>query len=256
MAWAFSYSPDSSLISFGANKGRFGTREIWLMDSNGKNARKILESGNDSTIGVFLWSADGKRVSYLRHNESGLVTIRNFWEGDHLGKDIPHTDPFPHFFGTRDINDGEELPDGRVILSVSEPETAGYNFWTVRIDPKAGNSIDEPQQLTDLAGFTLTNMSFTKDGKKLAFLRWSGPLSVYVADLHPGVEITKLRHFTLTDSSDWPTAWTPDSKAVIFHSNRDGREAIYKQSLNTDSPELLVPDQGNGGLAMTSPDGR
>jgi serine/threonine protein kinase/Tol biopolymer transport system component len=254
-AWADSYSPDGSLISFRTNKVRLGTHEIWLMDSNGNNARKILESGDESSIGVFTWTADGKRVGYLRDDGSAITSTKYFWEGDHLGRQIPNTDPFPHFFGTRDITDGQELPDGRVILSVSEPETGGYNFWTVRTDPKTGNSIDKPQQLTHLAGFTLTNISFTKDGKKLAFLRWAGPVSVYVAELHAGVDITKLHHFTLSDSSDSPNAWTPDSKAVIFHSERDGRHSIYKQSLNADSPQLLVPDQV-AGRAATSPDGK
>jgi serine/threonine protein kinase/Tol biopolymer transport system component len=255
-AWADSYSPDGSLISFRANKGRLGTREIWLMDSNGGHAHKILDGGEETAIDSFLWSPDGRRVRYIRHNDSMFEVARHFWEGDHLGREIRSIDPFPHFFGTRDILDGEELPDGRVILSVREQEALGCNFWTVRIDPKTGNSIDKPQQLTHLPGFILTNMSFTKDGKKLTFVRWSGPLSVYLADLRAGVGITKLRHFTLSDSSDSPTAWTSDSKAVIFHSERDGRHSIYKQSLNADSPELLVPDQGNGGLATISPDGK
>ncbi|HZP64147.1 MAG TPA: hypothetical protein VFB28_12095 [Terriglobales bacterium] len=34
-AWADSYSPDGSLIAFRANKGRYGTREIWLTETAG-----------------------------------------------------------------------------------------------------------------------------------------------------------------------------------------------------------------------------
>jgi Tol biopolymer transport system component len=53
MAWADSYSPDGSLISFNANKGSYGPREIWLMDSNGGHARKILDGG-DGTASTVL----------------------------------------------------------------------------------------------------------------------------------------------------------------------------------------------------------
>jgi eukaryotic-like serine/threonine-protein kinase len=255
-AWADSYSPDSSLVSFRTNKVRLGTREIWLMDSNGAHAYKILDGGEQTAIDSFFWSPNGRRVSYIRHNDSIFEVVKRFWEGDHLGREIPSTDPFPHFFGTRAISDGEELPDGRVILSVKEEGSGdACNFWTVRIDPKTGNSIDKPQQLTRWPGFCMSRISFTKDGKKLGFLHWSGHLSVYVAEFHRRFDITKLRHLTLTDSADWPSDWTPDSKAIIFHSNRDGRDSIYRQSLGADSPELLVRD-GAAGRATTSPDGK
>jgi len=99
--------------------------------------------------------------------------------------------------------------------------------------------------------------SATADGKKIAYMQYSGQLTGYVADLHSGgPRISNLRHFTLTDTKDWPTDWTSDSKALIFHSARGSREAIYKQSLNGDPPELLVPDQGIEGRAVVSPDGK
>ena len=41
-----------------------------------------------------------------------------------------------------------------------------------------------------------------------------------------------------------------------FHSNRDGHEAIYKQSLTADSPEVLVEDAGSQGCGKVSPDGK
>ena len=71
-----------------------------------------------------------------------------------------------------------------------------------------------------------------------------------------GRRVSNLRHFTLSDSADWPCDWTPDSKTLIFHSNRDGHEAIYKQSLNADSPEVLVEDSGSQGCGKVSPDGK
>jgi eukaryotic-like serine/threonine-protein kinase len=260
MAWADSYSPDGSLISFNTNKGKYGPREIWLMDSNGGHAQKILDGEDEYGIDTFLWSPDGRRVSYIRHNESAFVTINLIWEGDHLGKEVSGNRTVP-LFGTKDVLDGAELPDGRIIASVKDGTSGSNtcNFWTVHVDPKTGSPIDKPVRLTDWPGFCVSQISFTKDGKRLAFLESASHslTTVDIAQLQGGgTRISNLRHFTLSESSDWPCDWTPDSKTVIFHSNRDGHEATYKQSLNADSPELLVEDSGSQGCAKVSPDGK
>jgi len=80
--------------------------------------------------------------------------------------------------------------------------------------------------------------------------------TIYVADLQGGgTRTTNPRRLTISDSFDWPCDWTPDSKTLIFHSNRDGHEGLYRQSLN-DSPELLVSDSKYAGRAKVSPDGK
>lgn len=260
MAWADSYSPDGSLISFNANKGRYGPREIWLMDSNGGHARKILNGGDEYGIDTFLWSPDGRRVVYIRHNESTFEPINLIWEGDHLGKEIPRNRTVP-LFGKEDVLDGVELPDGRIISSVKD-STSGSNtcsFWTTHVDPETGNPIDKPVRLTHWPGFCMSQISFTADGKRLAFLEWASHshTTVDVVQLHDaGIRVSNLRHFTLSDSGDWPCDWTSDSKTLIFHSNRDGHEAIYKQSLNADSAEVMVEDSGSQGCGKVSPDGK
>ncbi len=43
-AWADSYSPDGSLISFQQKTGSSGHPEIWLMDTQGAHARQYVES--------------------------------------------------------------------------------------------------------------------------------------------------------------------------------------------------------------------
>jgi Tol biopolymer transport system component len=258
MALAGSYSPDGSLISFQTNKGRLGSREIWLMDSNGNNARKILESGENSAIGVFLWSPDGKRVNYLRDDGSGLVTHAHFWEGDHIGSEILNTKLPPRFGEGSEIHDGLELPDGRAIFAVQQQGTAAgnsCNFWTVKLDPRTGNAIEKPQQLTHWPGFCMSHISVTKDGKKLAFVQWAFRATIYAADLQSGgTRIVNERHFTLSESGDFPIDWTPDSKNIIFVSNRSGRDLVYRQQLNGESPELLLDVPAHS--CCVSPDGR
>lgn len=258
MAWADSYSPDGSLISFRTNKGRLGAREIWLMDSNGGHAHKILDSGGESGIGVFTWSPDGKRVSYLRNDATTLVSTQHYWEGDRLGKEIPRSELSPDLMDTSDVLDGSELPDGRVIFAVQEHganSRSGCNFWTARIDQKTGNPVEKPQQLTHWPGVCMSHISFTNDGKKLTFVEWAYRATIDAADLEAGGRrIVNERHFTLTESGDYPIDWTPDSKKIIFLSNRTGRYEFYVQPVNQDTPEVLVDAPGSP--CCVSPDGR
>jgi serine/threonine protein kinase len=124
MWWASSYSPEGSLVAFSCNRGKNGTREIWLMDSDGSHPQKVLDGGDEYGIDTFTWSPDGRRVSYIRHNESTFEEIKLLWKADHLGAELSRI-PVKNLFGTRDVYDGFELPGGQEIFSVKEQETNG-----------------------------------------------------------------------------------------------------------------------------------
>jgi serine/threonine protein kinase/dipeptidyl aminopeptidase/acylaminoacyl peptidase len=253
MAWADSFSPDGSLIAFRTKAGRFGGREIWLMDASGEHPRKLLESGDGSAIGTFLWSPDGRRVSYIRANES---EVRILSADAAVGSFVDITPPLD----MKNVYDGLELPDGRSIFSVRDAGTIGgetCNFRSARIDPHNGKLIETPRQLTHWAGFCMSNISVTRDGKQLAFLQWSGHPTLYVADLRArGTRIGNERHLTLTESSDVWADWTQDSNAIIFWSNRSGHDGIFVQKLNDKTPKLLVSSQDHLTVGTTSADGK
>jgi Tol biopolymer transport system component len=100
-------------------------------------------------------------------------------------------------------------------------------------------------------------ISATKDGKRLAFLQWSGHATLYVADLKAsGTRMDHERHLTLSESSDFFGDWTPDSKSIVFWSNRDGQNAIYRRRLDDDTPQLLVTSKDQLGVGCVSPDGK
>src|SRR5439155_9663456 len=252
-AWADSYSPDGSLISFRQKTGSSGHPEIWLMDAQGDQPRKYVESNDGSEIDTFLWSPDGKRVSYIRHNPSEFTVLSQSVRGG------PVSDITPPLNMER-VFDGLELPDERSIFSMKEDGAVGNatcNLWTVRIDQRTGKPIEKPQQLTHWTGFCMSMLSATKDGKRLAFLEWSGNATLYVADLRTsGTRMGPERHLTLSESSDFLGDWTPDSQSIVFWSNRDGHNAIYKQRIDEDTPQLLVASVDQLGVGCVSPDGK
>ena len=251
-AWAWSFSPDGSLIAFGTNKGKVGPREIWLMDSSGENARKLFESGDESAIGTVSWSPDGRRITYIRDQGPEITTLSRDLKGNP-----------PTIFGLspelkgRDINHGLSLPDGRAILSVTEEGIMGNtcNFWIEEMNPATGKTT--ARRLTNWTGFCMDPTSVTADGKKLAFLEYAGHPTVYVADLQAGAtRISNERHFTLNESRDLVADWTLDGKSIIFWSNRNGQIGIYKQQLDEDTAETLVTAQGGLAVCCVTPDSK
>jgi Tol biopolymer transport system component len=53
------------------------------------------------------------------------------------------------------------------------------------------------------------------------------------------------RRLTLDDSNDAPFAWLPDSRTVLFRSDRRGTLALFKQRIDSDSAEVLVSGKEN-----------
>ena len=249
-AVAYSISPDGFSISFGTNKGRVGNREIWLMATNGEQARKLFETDEESSIFGLSWSSDGRRVLYTKSDRSGSTLM-----GRELKGGPPTSVLGPSEM--RRVLDLIWLPGGRLFYSVAEPGTifgSACNFWEMRLDEDTGKPTEKPRQITNWSGFCMSSPSVTSDGKNLAFLRWAGHLTSYVADLvADGTRILRPKHFLLTESSDAVADWTSDSKSIILISNRSGQFGIYKQSLDKDTAEPLVT-QGYGRNPRLSPD--
>ena len=71
MAIACCFSPDGSQVAFGTNRDR----EIWVMDANGADAHKVLESRDDNGVFMHTWSADSRRLIYSREKSNALVNV-------------------------------------------------------------------------------------------------------------------------------------------------------------------------------------
>jgi Tol biopolymer transport system component len=132
------------------------------------------------------------------------------------------------------------------------------NLWSVLLNPRTGRSSGKPEKLTNWFGFVPWSVTISHDGSRLAMTRARDWYDIYLAQLRTGAaKISPPKRLSSGENFDYPSAWSGDSKVLLFQSDRNQRFQIFRQQLDQDSPELLVPgsvDSSVGG-ADFSPDG-
>jgi eukaryotic-like serine/threonine-protein kinase len=65
------------------------------------------------------------------------------------------------------------------------------------------------------------------------------------------------RRLTMSDREDYPSAWTPDNRSIIFSSKQGGREMnIFQRDIDGKDAQLLVSGEGEKNFAHVTGDGR
>jgi DNA-binding winged helix-turn-helix (wHTH) protein/Tol biopolymer transport system component len=243
-AGAESISPDGSLIGFSTGGWNFR-----VMGPNGEGAREVFETGPPGWTGYYCWSPSSRRIAYIR-NPKGAIESRDL-TGGALTTILPAT-------GGR-VRDIVWLPDGRIVYALKDlsPNGDTCNLWEVPVDEHTGFPREEPRRLTNWAGTCVDNLSASADGKRVAYEQWAGHASVYVADvLENGKRISPPRRLTSGESWSVPSAWTPDSKAVILNSRFNGQMEMLEQRLDGDSAKPILTGAATiSDRAPLSPDG-
>jgi Tol biopolymer transport system component len=249
-------SPDGSNIAYQRLRGAIGAREIWLMGSHGESPHKILTAENQAIFKGIAWSPTGSRLAF--------TTYRRDKGGDHTEIMVQSCN-----LGGADkttilqdnlLNAFTWLSSGRFVYSrnteVASPESD--NLWELKVDGKNGIPQGKARPLTDWSGFSVDSFSATADGKQLAFLRGNDHASVFVGDLaDKGSRLVNSRRLTLDDNYNLLLAWTPDSREVIYSSQRASKWLVFRQALDRDSAPQLVTPAGDTNflVARLSPDG-
>jgi serine/threonine protein kinase len=251
-----SVSPDGSNIAYQRLRRAIGAREIWVMGSHGESPHKILTAENQAIFKGIAWSPTGSRLAF--------ATYRRDKGGNHTDIIIQSCN-LGGANKTTILQDNHSnaftwLSAGRFVYSrnteVGSPESD--NLWELKVDGKSGIPQGKARQLTDWSGFSVDSFSATADGKQLAFLRGNDHASVFVGDLaDKGSRLVNSRRLTLDDNYNLLLAWTPDSREVIYSSQRASNWLVFRQPLNPGSaPQLITPaGDTNFLVARLSPDG-
>src|SRR5262249_30816895 len=88
---------------------------------------------------------------------------------------------------------------------------------------------------------SIQHVSASADGRLIAFVTRSFSPSAYLGTLAPdGTHLLASKRFVLDDNSSIPNAWTPDSKAILFISDRNGTKEIFKQAIDQTVAESVA----------------
>ena len=247
-------SPDGTLIAFGAGAHAAAQVELWAMGANGEDPRRLTGVSFGEQIGNASWSPDGRRIAYWRQRAAA-----DRLECSIESRDLKGGPPIRILSDPRLCWAGGVLwwsSSGRLLYDMTDSNQTGSNLWEIQVDTKTGEAIGKPKRITTWTEANLVTISGTVDGKRLAVQKYSGQRNVYVGQLEAGGRRLKSpRRLTLDERDDFPGAWTPDSKAVLFWSNRNGTSDIFRQANDQDSAEPVVTGPGDKTMPVVSPDG-
>ena len=205
---------------------RRGNRDIYIIDDNGKNLRRLTDHpASDSEP---AWLPDGRHIAFNSDRDKAV----HIYTMDLAGKNIKRI---------ADSNGRPAIsPNGQWIAQTP----AGF-LLLVAINGLKRKEIrwGRPHGFTNMA-------AWSPDGKRIAFtIRIPGVMNdIYVIDITGD----NFRRLTDHPGQDLYPAWSPDGKGIAFWSNRDGGNAVYLMEADGANPKRFA----NGRSPEWSPDGQ
>jgi Tol biopolymer transport system component len=102
----------------------------------------------------------------------------------------------------------------------------------------------------------ISRITASADGKALIFLRANSLPNIYIGTLaEDGTKLLAHRRLTLDENVSLAWSWTPDSKAVLFWSDRNGTPEMFKQAIDQPLAESLMVGAEGTNESRVTPDG-
>jgi Tol biopolymer transport system component/DNA-binding winged helix-turn-helix (wHTH) protein len=201
--------------------GGAASRNIWVMDANGANARQLTPFGAYDTIPSV--TGDG-RFMVFDSDRSGSSEI---WRANIDGTDLRQ-------LTTCGRNSQPSVtPDGQWIVYKSTCDSSG-NLWRVSIDG------GQPTRLTERAG---SWPWVSPDGKSVACEYLAGPSGTKLAII-PIEGGPPAKEFDVPPQANfrYGVRWSTDGKSITY---RDWGKGLWRQPLEGGAPERIqgLPDE-------------
>ena len=133
--------------------------------------------------------------------------------------------------------------DGRILYANrDDPQSEQSNFGinSVQVNEENGKAIGEPQPVTKAEG-DICGINGSSDGKRVVLWRTNFQLQTFITEFDAASQKWKApRRLTLDANANVADAWTADSKAVLFVSNRNNTWKLFKQRIDETTAQVLA----------------
>lgn len=234
--------------------GMTGSKEIYVADYDGANARKVTEHGSISILPRF--SPDGTRIAYVSYKdrypflyvlelESGVskavskavgLNVSPAWSPDGsqlalvLSKDANTEIYVAAADGSnpRRVTDDAAVdtspafhPDGRTLAFVSD-RYGSPQVFRMNLD---GTGVER----LSFQGGRSYSPAWSPDGQRLAYVVEQGRPVIWVMDASG----QNARPVSTASGSNESPSWSPDGRHVVFASNRTGLWQLWTVNVET-----------------------
>lgn len=219
------------------------------MGSNGEEAHRVAGPESGTSFRHVDWTPDGRRVAWIKFRGNENPALESCDPGGGSAVAV---------FSDARLRLSRWMPGNRIILSMVEfpPNDGSHNLWELRIDPRSHRPRARPRRITNWVGTVFLHLSATADGERLAFNRAKALVDISVSEFDVMAERLKgTRRLIAADRANWPSAWTPDSRALLFHSDRNGNFDVYRRALSDARVEVLAGGSSEQFQGQFGPDG-
>jgi len=238
-----SVSPDGSQIVFTPNS----SDSLWVMNTAGEQARKLISAGEGNLLTSLKWYPDTRTILYVSiPRDSEKASLKSF--------DLATGRPglFSSDFTKGD--DFQLLRNGKVLF-LGERYYGYPHVLFEAGDLRSWQRESKGRLIQQWSGIDVHRLSVSENGKRVVVLKRITEMGVFVAELKDGGKrLQDVRKLVLSGRDSSPHAWTPDSRAVVFESTRNGPFNIFEQSLDRQLPAALVTGRENALAGRFSPD--
>ncbi|MEM9594776.1 MAG: hypothetical protein AAGD06_10950 [Acidobacteriota bacterium] len=229
----FTGRPSLALTSLSFQSDRDGYQELYLMDYDGHNQRRI--SGHRSTSGYSDWSPTGDAIAYMSYfaGPPGIYYV-----------DLASGDKIPVYRdGVLNLSPSFS-PDGRRIAFASS-KASNIDIYA------CDRSCSQPSRLTRSNAID-TNPAWSPDGKQIAFTSSrSGRPNIYVMN----ADGSNIRRISFEGDYNEGANWRPDGTQLTYASRRGTRFRVAVTNLVDLQTQFLTDGPDSYEEPTFSPDG-
>jgi TolB protein len=226
-------SHDGRLIAFSSERAGEPGSQLFLMDPDGSNVRRLTFSSQEGSRIVddyACWAPDNRRLVFQRTTipEEGAPDADVWLIDIETGEETQLTDTPDDWDSTPSF-----APDGRGVLFESD---RGGDYDVYRLDL----TTMEVTRLVESTDRELQVKESPLDGSLLFISNRDGDFEIYAAD----PDGSNVRQLTANENDDRYPRWSPDGRQILFNSDRSGNTEVYVMNADGSAVRQLTDDPG------------